>query len=183
MEVAPAAPPPPPVYETFKLPEGVTLDQTKVSEFTTMLAELETSGKANHAQVQAFGQRAVDFFIAEQQRQQAALVESFNTIRTTWRDEIKNDATFGGQNYTKSIADAGAFIEQFGGSAEEVAALRQMLRITGAGDNPHLIRALARAGKSLAREGTPVAATVPKSPNAVSKTAKRYAASLNGSGT
>jgi hypothetical protein len=180
VEPAPATPPPPPSYEAFKLPDGVQLDETKVTEFTKMLGELEVSGKADHAQVQAFGQRAVDFFIAEQQRQQQALVDSFNTIRDGWKQEIKADATFGGQNYPATLAAAGALIEQYGGTAEEVAALRHMLRITGAGDNPHLYRLMARAGKALAQEGKPVPAIVPKNPTTVSKSARRYAASLNG---
>jgi hypothetical protein len=158
----------------------VTLDEGKVTEFTKMLGDLEVTGKASHAEVQAFGQRAVDFFIAEQKRQQDALVEQFNTIRKGWIDEIKADTTFGGQKFAETTAAAGALIEQYGGSADEVKALRNMLRITGAGDNPHLIRLLARVGKAAAQEGRPVPAVVPKSPAAISKSARRYGNTTNG---
>lgn len=182
VEVAPVTPPPPPSYESFKLPEGVQLDATKVSEFQTKLGQFEVENKADHAKMQAFGQEMVNLFVAEQQRQQTALVESFNQIRETWKTEIKNDPNFGGQNFAKTSSDAGALIEQYGGTADEVAALQQMLRITGAGDNPHLIRLLARAGKAIAKEGTPVAATNPKSPATVPRSQRRYGASLNGNG-
>ena len=181
VEAVAPAPLPPPTYEAFKLPDGVALDETKVTEFTKLLGEYE-AGPKDHAQTQALGQRMVDFFVAEQQRAQTELVNSFEKIREGWRSEIKADATFGGEKYTKTIADAATVIEQYGGSPEEVAALRQMFRITGAGDNPHMIRMLARLGKAAVREGSPVPATVPKSPNTVSKSAKRYSTSLNGSG-
>ena len=181
-EVAPATPPPPPVYESFKLPDGVQLDATKVTEFQKRLGDFEIANKADHTQVQAFGQQMVDLFVAEQQRQQTELVNSFEKIREGWRTEIKADPNFGGNNYTKTIADAATVIEQYGGSPEEVSALRQMFRITGAGDNPHMIRMLARLGKAAVREGTPVPATVPKSPNTVPRSQRRYSGSLNGNG-
>lgn len=179
---APAVPPPFPTYESFKLPEGVTLDAGKVTEFTKLLGQYEIDNKADHAKTQALGQQLTDFFVAEQQRSQTALVESFNQIRNTWREEIKADPVFGGQNYTKSVANAAKVIEQYGGSPEEVAALRHALRVTGAGDNPHLIRMLSRVGATYASEGAPVPAVVPKSPTLTSKSSKRYASSLNGNG-
>ncbi len=181
-EVAPAAPLPPPVFEAFKLPDGVQLDATKVSEFQTKLGQFEVESKADHAKMQAFGQEMVNLFVAEQQRQQTALVEQFNTIRNDWRNEIRNDKDFGGQNMGQTTAAAGALIEQYGGSKEEVAALRNMLRITGAGDNPHLIRLFARVGKGLVKEGSPVPAIVPKSPQTVPRSQRRYSGSLNGNG-
>jgi hypothetical protein len=181
-EVAPPAPVAPPTYESFKLPEGVALEEAKVGEFTKMLGEFEVANKADHAQVQAFGQRMVDLFIAEQQRQQNSLVESFTKIRDTWKSEIKADPVFGGDKYTETVKDAGRLIQEYGGTAEEIASLQHMLRITGAGDHPGLIKLIARAGATLAKEGKPVPAIVPKSPATISKSSRRYAASLNGNG-
>lgn len=183
---ADAPPPPKPTYESFKLPDGLQLDQAAASKFTDALAAFETTNKADHAQVQAFGQSLMDMFATEiqgyAQKQTQAQLDAFNNARQQWRDEIKADTKFGGEQFTKTVADAGAFIEQYGGTADEVAAARLALRITGAGDHPALIKLFARAGKALAREGAPVPATTPKSPIPISRTQRRYGNSLNGSG-
>lgn len=183
---AEAPPPPKPTYESFKLPDGLQLDQAAASKFTDALASFETTNKADHAQVQAFGQSLMDMFATEiqgyAQKQTQAQLDAFNNARQQWRDEIKADTKFGGEQFTKTVADAGAFIEQYGGTADEVAAARLALRITGAGDHPALIKLFARAGKALAREGAPVPATTQKSPIPISRTQRRYGNSLNGSG-
>lgn len=181
------APLPKPTYESFKLPDGITLDQAGATKFTDALAAFETDNKADHAKMQALGQSMVDMFTAEMQafgqRQQQAQLDAFNQAREGWRNEIKADASFGGDNFKKTVADAGAFIEQYGGTADEIAAARLALRITGAGDHPALIKLFARAGKALAREGAPVPATTPKAPITMTRTQRRYGNSLtNGSG-
>jgi len=182
----PATPPPMPTYEAFKLPEGVTLDSTKADGFQKMLGQFEIDSKADHGRVQALGQQLIDTFTAEMQtfatKQTEQLVNQFNDQRKAWVDSFKADPVFGGQNAPATVKAAGALIEQYGGTAEEVAELRQALRVTGLGDHPAVIKLFARAGKALAQEGKPVPATVPKSPSIASKTSKRYANSLNGTG-
>lgn len=175
-----------PTYEAFKLPDGVTLDSARATAFTDALASFETESKADHGKMQAFGQQLMDTFVAEMQAQSQrstqALLDNFNATRETWRNEIKADPNFGGDKLSKTASDCGAFIEQYGGTAEEVAAIRQVFRVTGAGDHPAIVRLFARAAQAVAREGSPVPAITPKAPTIASRTQRRYGNSLNGSG-
>lgn len=166
-----SAPPPKevleaPKYEPFKLPENVSLDETKVSEFTNILSELELKGKASHAEVQEFGQKAVDLFINEQK----SLVEHINKTqltawektKTDWKDLTLKDPEIGGNRFQTALTSAQTFIRTHGGSPEQQAEFRALMDTSGLGNHPAMIRLLAKAGASMT-EGSPLAAKTPVS--------------------
>lgn len=173
------APAPLPTYEAFKAPEGVELDAGQVGKFSEVLGKFEQTSKADHAAMQQFGQQIIDMYVAEQQRVAKAQFDSWVQTRDGWKSQFMNDPDIGGNNQKATLQACGAMIEQFGGTAEQIAELRTAFRMTGMGDHPALIRLLSNIGKMMG-EGRPVPATVPKTPTAIPKSQRRYANSLNG---
>lgn len=166
--VEPAPPPPEapkePTYEPFKAPEGVTLTAEKTGEFTKLLAELEVSGKAEHAIVQEVGQKAVDFHIAEMKRVTEEIPKFYQEVwekqKSDWRDATKADPEIGGNRFDTSLTAARNFIRTHGGTAEQQQEFRNLMESSGLGNHPAMIRLLAKAN-SVMSEGQPLAAKQP----------------------
>lgn len=172
-------PAPPPVYEPFVVPENTKLDDTKVSEFTKLLSGLELDGKADHATVQQFGQKAVDFHIAEVNRiveaDRKALQDTWTKQKQDWKDSFLKDPDIGGNRWETTVTAARNFISNHGGTSEQQAEFRTLMEATGLGNHPAVIRLLANAYRDLS-EGTPLAATRP-TPGPKSKTKTMYGGS------
>jgi hypothetical protein len=176
---AAVTPPTPPTYEAFKLPEGATLDKGRMGEFTTMLGEFETANKTDHAAMQAFGQRALDFHIQEVTRMLEGQQAAWTQMRDEWKGKFLADADMGGAHKAATMGRCGAMIEQYGGTAEQQTELRQVFAMTGAGDHPAVIRLINNMGKVLS-EGTPVPAQNSKGAPQGSRASRRYAGTMNG---
>lgn len=174
-----------PTYEPLKLPEGVKLDDTELKGFDELVGGLELSTKADHAAVQEFRQKAADFYVAQVQKAVKAHDDNgaqvWSQMRDDWRQEFKTDKQIGGNRQNTTLAGAAAMIEQFGGSKTQIAELRRVLRVTGAGDNINLVRLLHNVSKVLS-EGQPVPANNPKAPQIASKKTRRYSNSNGANG-
>jgi hypothetical protein len=178
-EPAPAEPLPAPTYE-FKFPEDVTVDQERVAKMSELIGSLELDAKLDHGKASEFGQKALDFHLSEMQRVVSEIDQqgraAWTDMREGWRNTFKSDPELGGNRQQTTLAACTRVIDQFGGSEQQRAELRQILGTTGAGDHPALIRLLANVGKQLG-EGRPVPAVVPKSPVVPSRKERRYHAS------
>jgi hypothetical protein len=166
---------PPPKYDPFKLPEGISLQQERVSEFTALLADLETKGKADHTLVQEFGQKAVDFHVAEMTKLQTELTKLYQTAwdrqKVAWKDQFLKDPELGGNRTQTTVDSALTFIRTHGGTAEQQTEFRNLMETSGLGNHPAMIRLLASAGRAMS-EGKPLAAPkpVPNEPKSKVKT-------------
>jgi hypothetical protein len=159
-----AEPAPPPVYDTFTVPEGVTLDDTRVTEFTKVLSDLETTGKVPHELVQKFGQTMVDTHIAEVKKATDALTELYKQTwdrqKIEWKDAFLKDPEIGGNRFQTTVNSALNFIRTHGGTPEQQTEFRNLMETSGLGNHPAVIRLLASAGRAMA-EGVPLAAQKP----------------------
>lgn len=157
-------PAPPPVYDTFTIPEGFTLDNDRVSKFTEILGDLEKNTKADHAIVQQFGQKAVDFHVAELQKQADDFNKYVNTTwertKQDWKDSFLKDPEIGGNRFQTTIDNAKNFIRTHGGTPEQQTEFRNLMETSGLGNHPTMIRLLANAGLRMS-EGQPLAAVQP----------------------
>lgn len=171
------APPVAPVYESFTLPEGVNLDEGRLKEFTGILSELELDGKADHAAVQAFGQKAVDFHVQEVTKAAEdytkLLQTSWDRQKTEWKDSFLRDPDIGGNRFQTTVDSALTFLRTHGGTADQQKEFRNLMETSGLGNHPAMIRLLANAGRAM-QEGKPLAATNPLPPPTKSKTATLY---------
>lgn len=167
---------PPPAFDAFTVPEGITLTEDRIKEFTSLLSELELSGKADHKAVQEFGQKAVDFHIGEIKQAVEDVNKYYQTSwdkqKQDWKDSFLKDPEIGGNRFQTTVDSALSFIRTHGGNSEQQAEFRNLMETSGLGNHPVMIRILANAGKAMA-EGQPLAATKPVSPPK-SKTATLY---------
>lgn len=157
-------PAPPPQYEAFQLPENIVIAPERLTEFTSLLASLETEGKADHARVQEFGQKAVNMY-AEALKHQVeatskAYKDAFDAQKTSWKDQFMKDPELGGNRSQTTIDAAQSFIRTHGGTEAQQKEFRELMNTTGLGNHPIMIRLLANAGKTM-QEGRPLAATKP----------------------
>lgn len=167
-----AEPAPLPTFEAFKLPDGYTADTAKLGEFTKELADLEVATKADHAQLQAFGQKLVDKHVAEIQRLNDFYKTSWENQKNDWKTSFEKDPEIGGNRADTTLNAARQFLSTHGGSAAQQTELRQLMDSTGVGNHPALIRLLAKANSVLS-EGKPLPGMKPiEAPK--SKVARRY---------
>ena len=160
---APGETPPAPVNYEFTYPEGVKpedLNSERMSAYTGLLGESKIAPEV--------GQKLLDLHLAEidqfGQRLAQRQWDIFNETQKTWRDEVMADPVLGGDNHGQSIKTIMSLVEQYGGNAQERQGLLDAFRITGAANNPHVLRFMHRAARALAVEATPHAAPPPRAP-------------------
>lgn len=153
-----------PTYEAFSVPEGITLDQERSAKFTELLSGLELTGKADHAAVQEFGQKAVDFHISEVKRVAEDLTKLYQTTwekqKTDWKDSVLKDPELGGNRIQTTVDSALTFIRTHGGTEQQQKEFRNLMESSGLGNHPAILRLLANAGRAMS-EGKPLAAVKP----------------------
>jgi hypothetical protein len=145
---AEAPPAPPPVYEPYKVPESLKLDEAKLTEFNTILGEAELSGKAEHAAMQQLGQKMMDLYATEVQRigqqVQQYQVDVWNRHLETELNVLKSDPQLGGNRIDTTLGNAKYVLEQFGGSKDEQDRLMAKLDRAGISSNRDFIAFLNR---------------------------------------
>jgi uncharacterized membrane protein len=171
-----AEPAPPPTYEPFTVPEGVTLESERLGEFTGLLSQFETETKADHGKMQALGQELLNRHIqgvqqAIQTARQADMA-AFETVKTQWKDAVIADPELGGNRLQTTLDSARNFIRTHGGSEAEQGEFIRAIDEAGLGNHPAVIRILARAGSSMS-EGRPLTASAP-APAPTSRVEKMY---------
>lgn len=111
-----------PITYAFKAPEGVTLDEARVAEFTAFAQE--------HKLAPDVAQKLVDMAAqAEVSGMQARIAQA-----NAWADEVKADKTLGGDKLPESVAIAKKALEL--GPPE----LRDLLNTTGLGNHPAVFK-------------------------------------------
>lgn len=169
-------PAPLPTYDAFTLPEGVTMDTERMSDFTKALAEFEKTSKAEHTEVQKLGQELVNKHVAMVQdaveRLQKNNFTAFEKQKTEWKDAFIGDPEIGGNKQQTTVNAALEFIRTHGGTSEQQADFHNLMEMTGVGNHPAMIRILSNAMDKM-REGQPVPAKSPL-PSVKNKIEKRY---------
>lgn len=172
-----AEPAPPPTYEAFTLPEGISLVPETLGKFTELLSTLETEGKTDHALIQQFGQKAVDFYIAEIQKASQDinknLQEGWAKQKNEWKESFLKDPEIGGERSQTTVESALKFIRTHGGTAEQQQEFKSLMETSGLGNHPAMIRLLARASEGMS-EGKPLTALKPANTSVKSKVQTMY---------
>lgn len=179
---APAEAAPLPTYDALSLPEGVTLDKTRVGEFDGLMGRFEQTHGVSHEATAAFRQELTNFYIAEMQRAQQAQHENWNRTREGWRSEIKDNPTYGKTRLEATLKDVAAIRDRFA-----TPQFLQMIEFTGAGDHPGMIETFRNIAQfldkhGLLREGRPLATTIKPVPQQQSRSKRRYANGPNMNG-
>lgn len=125
------------VYE-FTAPEGVTLDQTRVDEFTALAKELKLPADKAQALVDMATK-------VEVQR-----AEAFEAQKAAWADEIVKDKVLGGAKLDETLATAKKVYSLL--PAEEAESFKAMLNASGFGNHPSMVRLLHAVGTALSED-------------------------------
>lgn len=160
---APGETPSAPVKYEFKYPEGFdtsTLNSERMSAYTGILGEGKVSPE--------HGQKLLDMHLQELNTAAEKIAQRqwdvFNETQNRWRSEAQADPEIGGDKFATSIRTIMALVDQFGGNAQERAALLDAFKITGAGNNPSMLRFMHRAAQGLSKEAVPTPAPPPRMP-------------------
>lgn len=82
-------------------------------------------------------------------KERADLPQRMAQMDQEWRDELYADKEFGGQNWDKTVTNARKALKAYDPTGEAVELLRQ----TGYGSHPTLVRMLARIGADMGEDG------------------------------
>lgn len=132
-------------YE-FKPAEGTELDTKLIEAVTPLFKELGVS--------QEGAQKLFDFHNAAVKAAIEAPANALNDMRSEWRGEVVKDATIGNGIDNLKPEVAANIAKAFAAMDSKVAtSMKEAFDLTGAGDNPAVIRGLNAIGKLLS-EGT-----------------------------
>ena len=139
--------------EVVKLPEGFTVDQPVMDKFLGILNDQKMSlaDRAN-------GLANLQAEVLKSQSEKA--MADWEAMNATWQDEVKADPEIGGAKLDGTLSAISTLINTHG-SPE----LRQIMDATGAGNNVHVVRFMAKIatllGEGRPATGTPSPASVP----------------------
>jgi hypothetical protein len=138
-------------YAEFKVPEGTTLDEQTGTEFKGLAKELDLT--------QEQAQKLLDFGGDKLRAQIEAPYKLWAETQAKWQAEVKADPEIGGTKFEQSIKDAAQVFapgesNPFVKDAAEAKALREALNMTGAGNNPAIVKLFVKMGKVLAEPGS-----------------------------
>lgn len=151
--------PEPIVYPEWKLPEGITPDTERLAAFTEALAGVrvppEVGQKLLDMHTSTLQQQA-DYLVAEQHR-------VFGEMRADWRKQMLADPEIGGNGHQTAmgaiarvrdavISNAKPGTEQY---KSDVQAFNDAMVITGAGDNPVILKMFHRMARYLDEPQSP----------------------------
>jgi hypothetical protein len=117
------------------LPDGYTLDEElggKFKEFAT--AKNLTNEEA---------QQLLDLSLQAQEKQ----AEAYRATQAQWVEQSKADKEYGGAQFDQNLAVANQALDAFG-----TPELKTLLRTTGFGNHPEVIRAFIKVGKAVGED-------------------------------
>jgi hypothetical protein len=126
--------------DEIKLAEGFEVDPTLAGELTEVINEF------------GIPRSAVTKLLSLQEKAMSATSEAgsrlWSETQDTWRKEITADPDIGGDKWGKVSASIGQVLDKYG--SPEV---RAALDMTGAGNNPHIARMMAKIAADLTEPG------------------------------
>ena len=128
-----------PAYGEFKLPDGASVDGEQLEQATALFKEAGLP----HEQAQKF----IDLALSREQAAATRGVQAFVDLQTKWVSEIKADPEIGGTKFEASMASASRAIDRLG-----VPGLKEALNLTGAGNNPAIVKAFVRLGQMVSED-------------------------------
>lgn len=120
----------PVTYQPFTFPEGWTPAEDRANAFTEILAR--------HRAPQELGQELVNYYMDEVRQAGEVQTKVWDDLQTTWVKEVREDKDIGGDKLPTVLSRAARLMDTTMG--EDSAKLREVLTLTGAGNNPVVIK-------------------------------------------
>ena len=131
--------------EDFTLPDGVETNDELQTEFL----EIMNKDQEPKERLQAL----VDLQVKANQVAQEAASKLWQDLQDKWTEEIKADPDLGGSKLEATQTVIAKSLEEFGNKD-----VREAFVLTGAGNNPHIVRYIHKMAAALS-EGKPVTGT------------------------
>lgn len=122
-------------YE-FAMPDGFQMDEAGLTAFSEFAKDLDMPQEAAQKMLEKMGP-------VMQQRQ----TEAITAVQNQWKEASTSDKEFGGDKLNENLAVAKKALDTFG-----TPELNKLLKETGLGNNPEIIRAFYRAGKAISED-------------------------------
>lgn len=126
-------------YADFKIADGLSIDETALTEFKAFAKEM------NWSQEQA--QKIVDFQNKLELQRTEQGQKQWEAVVEAWRNAAKTDKEVGGPQFKEQVALADKALQKYG-----TPELRQLFNDTYVGDHPEMIRVFARIGKAMSED-------------------------------
>jgi hypothetical protein len=123
-------------YADFAIPEGMTLDESVLSEAAPLFKEMGLN--------QEQAQQLVDVYAKQVQAGMQQQIDDFNQLKNDWRDQSMNDNEFGGDKFDESVKIAQSAIAKYG-----TPEFKQLLEDHGMGNHPEVVRFMVKVGNTL----------------------------------
>lgn len=132
-------------YAPFKLPEGQEVDTALLDEFTPTLKELKLDQEAAQKVIN-FAPRLVQ---ATVEKTTAAILQQVGLAdHAKWAAQVQNDKELGGEKFAENVAVAAKAAQTFASPA-----LLAVLKQTGLGNHPEMVRLFHSIGKQISEDG------------------------------
>src|SRR5439155_22514769 len=118
----------------YKLDEGMS------KQFTDIATEAKLSPAA--------AQKLIDLDIARQKSFSEAMAKTYRDTNEKWVEEVKADAEIGGDKLQPTLTTISKALDTFG-----TPKVREALNLTGAGNNPEIVKTLFKMAKALTEGG------------------------------
>lgn len=141
----------------IKVPEGAVIDEQQMGAFKEIIADAKLSPTER-------AQKLIDMHSAALTRAIEEPVKVWMDMQKTWQDAVKADPELGGAKFAETEKALSTALDQLAGAkgSKERLAVENAFILTGAGNNPEIVRLLTRAGKALG-EGKIVSGAPPGS--------------------
>lgn len=140
----PAPEPMKPEDYKLELPEGIAADDPLLTAFLEGAAKGGMDNESVQAVVSSLGPKLAE--------QMAAPMKAWTSLNEQWQAEVKADPVIGGANLPatiKTVTDAINLVS----TPEEARLAREALTMTGAGNNPAIVRLMHRMASRLVEKG------------------------------
>lgn len=127
-------------YEAFTMPEGMEADTALIEGISPVLKKLGLSQEGAQELIDAYNTKIQADIVADQ--------TASSDMITGWKNELMNDAEFGGTKFQENAAIANKAIKEFG-----TPALLEMLQATGISNHPEMVKFAHKIGSLISEDG------------------------------
>ena len=166
---AEAQPPAPVKYEAFKLPDTIKVDEKELAKFTDIIGAKQLPQEDAQKLVDLYAGNVAKMYDAIRQEQR----QTWDKLNDTWKTDLRNDPTLGGNRLETNLSMAKAVIEEYGGNAEQIRDLLAHTTNNGMGNYPGFVRLLNNLGKALNIFEDGIVPANPSQPKPVKEAGKR----------
>lgn len=127
------------VADALKFPEGFEKNDEALSKFLEI-----TNGAKLPADV---AQQLIDMQADLTKAASEAGSKAWGEMQTKWQDEVRADPEIGGQKLEENLSHVAKLIDRYGG--DQAPQIREAFALTGAGNNPALVKFMVKVAKDL----------------------------------